>query len=208
MNVDDKDLWELELKKVTVCLVTDGSFGCQNARERYVLFENGALITSDVVSIFGALFYAPGTVPKNRYTSVTGFSFKALPLANKQPSSRTFFIEFESLASLSGGVQKRVIQQNAKVDETMMLNIKDDKVILDNDDAISNDDNNNQSSVFSFGSNMMIAVTGFAAAGTVMLVMFISFLVFRFKITTARKEILSSSLELETEVESEGVRYM
>lgn len=88
-----------------------------------MLLESGVLQADSYG--FSPVIYAPGAVANDNFMSVTGISFKALPLANKKPSSRVFFIEFESLASLNNG-QKRFIQQNAKVEETVLLSIKDD----------------------------------------------------------------------------------
>ncbi|MCE3013963.1 MAG: hypothetical protein LW878_12945 [Proteobacteria bacterium] len=90
------------------------------------MISGGELQTN--VGDFAPTLYAPGTVSNNRFTSVVGISFKALPLANKKPASRIFFVEFEAIASLANG-QKRFIQQNAKVEDTMLLNVKDDEVI-------------------------------------------------------------------------------
>jgi len=173
LAAEDKNLWELDLQKVTICLVLDGSFGCKNAVERYILISDGELQTD--VGGFAPTFYAPGTVTNNRFTSVAGISFKALPLANKKPASRVFFVEFESLASLSNG-QKRVIQQNAKVEETTMLNVQDDEVID------TQEEENGKTFADLFTPTTVIFSVGALAGCIVLVTLIVSLFVYHYKI--------------------------
>lgn len=124
---EDKNLWELDLQRVIICLVTDGTFGCNSADETYVLVDNGALAPD--TSGFAAVLYLPGSVPNDRFQSVVGISFKALPLATKKPASRVFFLEFDSFASLAGSQKKRRIQQNARVEDSVMLTILEEDLL-------------------------------------------------------------------------------
>jgi len=210
LNTDDRDLWFLQLINATICVPPNGTFGCDNATEKYLIYSNS--ITAPNASSFRTVFYSPGTVPGHAYVSATGLSFSVAPLTNKYPLRRTYCIQFVSLASLASGTGtlKRDIQQNAKVSRAMMFNIQNDRVITDyeTNDEVTKEGSRHE--MFSFGSNLMIAVIGFALAGTVMLVMFISFLVFRYKTTVAKKDIQAVRLnaDSETESESEAVAYL